>query len=113
AASPACRCSSQGADVRVVSLLPAATDMLAELGLLSSLVGRTHECDWPTDVASVPVVTSSEIGAERSSREISAAVASAPHRGSSLYQLDTERLASLTPDVVLTQDLCDVCAVSY
>lgn len=99
--------------MRLVSLLPAATDLVAELGLLPSLVGRTHECDWPPEVASVPVVTSSEVTADQSSREIAAAVASAPHRGSSLYQLDAERLAALDPDVVLTQDLCDVCALSY
>ncbi|QWF84592.1 cobalamin-binding protein [Amycolatopsis sp. CA-230715] len=100
--------------MRIVSLLPAATDIVAELGLLSSLVGRTHECDWPPGVERVPAVTASGIDdARMTSREISAAVGGAPHRGSSLYQLDTDRLAALAPDVVLTQDLCDVCAVSY
>src|ERR1041384_4123052 len=97
---------------RIVSLLPAATDIVAELGCLPQLVGRTHECDWPAEVASVAVVTSSGIGTDMSSREISTAVGGA-HNGSSLYALDTELLASLAPDVVLTQDLCEVCAVSY
>jgi iron complex transport system substrate-binding protein len=98
-----------------VSLLPAATDFVAVLGRLPDLVGRTHECDWPpAEVAPVPVVTGTEIDDGRmSSREISQAVGGARHRGSSLYTLDSERLAALAPDVVLTQDLCDVCAVSY
>uniref|UniRef100_A0AAU2JIF0 Cobalamin-binding protein n=1 Tax=Streptomyces sp. NBC_00049 TaxID=2903617 RepID=A0AAU2JIF0_9ACTN len=101
--------------MRIVSLLPAATDIVAELGLAGDLVGRTHECDWPPEaVASVPVVTAAEFSADGlSSREISDAVGGAAHSGSSLYTLDTAALADLAPDVVLTQDLCDVCAVSY
>jgi iron complex transport system substrate-binding protein len=99
-------------DVRIVSLLPAATDIVAELGRLADLVGRTHECDWPAGVERVPVVTTSEVGAEMSSREISAAVGTG-HRGSALYGLDPAMLAGLRPDLVLTQDLCEVCAVSY
>ncbi|MGH3881309.1 MAG: cobalamin-binding protein [Actinophytocola sp.] len=98
--------------MRIVSLLPAATDIVAELGRLPELVGRTHECDWPAAVASVPVVTASEVDEKLSSREISAAVG-AGHRGSSLYGLDAALLARLEPDLVLTQDLCEVCAVSY
>ncbi|WP_030300335.1 cobalamin-binding protein [Streptomyces katrae] len=101
--------------MRIVSLLPAATDIVAELGLAADLVGRTHECDWPPQaVAGVPVVTAAEFSSDAlSSREISAAVGGAAHGGSSLYTLDTEALGTLAPDVVLTQDLCDVCAVSY
>ncbi|MFF3653581.1 cobalamin-binding protein [Streptomyces sp. NPDC002181] len=101
--------------MRIVSLLPAATDIVADLGLVADLVGRTHECDWPpTAVASVPVVTRAEFDADAlGSREISAAVGGAAHSGSSLYTLDTEALAALAPDVLLTQDLCRVCAVSY
>ncbi|MEV7383614.1 hypothetical protein [Streptomyces lydicus] len=101
--------------MRLVSLLPAATDIVAELGLTADLVGRTHECDWPPEaVAGVPVVTAAEFSADTlSSREISDAVGGASHTGSSLYTLDTQALAALAPDVVLTQDLCDVCAVSY
>jgi iron complex transport system substrate-binding protein len=98
--------------VRIVSLLPAATDIVAELGRLPDLAGRTHECDWPAAVTEVPVVTTSAIDEGMSSREISTAVG-ASHRGSSLYGLDAERLARLEPDLVLTQDLCEVCAVSY
>ncbi|GAA2974795.1 cobalamin-binding protein [Actinokineospora diospyrosa] len=98
--------------MRIVSLLPAATDIVAVLGRAGDLVGRTHECDWPAAVAEVPVVTATGVDPGRlSSREISAVVEG--HEGSSLYTLDVERLAELAPDLVLTQDLCDVCAVSY
>ncbi|GAA2494112.1 cobalamin-binding protein [Actinocorallia cavernae] len=101
--------------MRIVSLLPAATDIVAALGLSASLVGRTHECDWPPrEVAEVPVVTGAELDQDvLTSREISDAVGGSAHSGSSLYTLDTEALAALRPDVVLTQDLCAVCAVSY
>lgn len=102
--------------MRVVSLLPAATDALAVLGLTGELVGRTHECDWPAEVAAVPVVTATSLPPGLGSREINAAVAAGRgdgHEGSSLYALDAEALAALRPDVVLTQELCDVCAVSY
>ncbi|WP_030671798.1 cobalamin-binding protein [Streptomyces sp. NRRL B-1347] len=101
--------------MRIVSLLPAATDVVAELGLVERLVGRTHECDWPPrEVASVPVVTGADLDQTAlSSREISDAVGGSAHSGSSLYTLDADALAALRPDVVLTQDLCDVCAVSY
>ncbi|RJQ77757.1 cobalamin-binding protein [Pseudonocardiaceae bacterium YIM PH 21723] len=96
--------------MRILSLLPAATDIVAELGLLPDLVGRTHECDWPAEVAGIPVVTTTGIDQDRtSSREISAAV----HHGSGLYEMDTALLARLRPDVILTQDLCSVCAISY
>ena len=96
--------------MRIVSLLPAATDIVAELGLVEHLVGRTHECDWPAEVENVPVVTSTGIDQNTlSSREINSTV----HHGSSLYGLDADLLNDLKPDVVLTQDLCDVCAISY
>ncbi|MGW4823071.1 cobalamin-binding protein [Streptomyces sp. NPDC004227] len=101
--------------MRIVSLLPAATDIVAELGLSEQLAGRTHECDWPPrEVATVPVVTGADLDQDTlTSREISDAVGGSAHSGSSLYTLDTKALAALRPDVVLTQDLCDVCAVSY
>ncbi|MFB9929794.1 cobalamin-binding protein [Amycolatopsis halotolerans] len=99
--------------MRIVSLLPAATDLVAVLGKAGDLVGRTHECDWPAEVASVPVVTAADLDSDAlTSREISTAVG-ASHQGSSLYSVDLEQLAALEPDLVLTQDLCEVCAVSY
>ncbi|MFE5141226.1 cobalamin-binding protein [Streptomyces fagopyri] len=95
--------------------MPAATDIVAELGLLGALVGRTHECDWPPEaVASIPVVTDARFTPDDlTSREISEAVGGSAHSGSSLYTLDTGALAALRPDVLLTQDLCAVCAISY
>src|SRR6202012_2309178 len=89
--------SAYAARVRIVSLLPAATDFVAMLDRLPDLVGRTHECDWPPEgVAGVPVVTATGIDAgTMSSREISAAVGGANHHGSSLYTLDTDVLAGL------------------
>src|SRR5215213_5251227 len=100
--------------MRIVSLLPSATEIVAALGLGDELVGRTHECDFPPDVASVPVVTS-DLGetANATSREINARVAASIHGGSSIYKLDLEALAEAKPDLILTQELCTVCAVSY
>jgi iron complex transport system substrate-binding protein len=100
--------------VRIVSLLPSATDIVCSLGLRDALVGRTHECDWPHDIASVPVVTSDRLDtASMGSREIDRAVGSSVHSGSSIYALDHQALAEAKPDLILTQELCDVCAVSY
>ena len=100
--------------MRIVSLLPSATEIVYALGLGDELVGRTHECDYPAEAAEVPVVTSSVGGrAGEDSREIHQRVADSVHRGSSIYRLDHETLAELRPDLILTQELCEVCAVSY
>jgi iron complex transport system substrate-binding protein len=100
--------------MRIVSLLPAATDIVASLGAVDQLVGRTHECDWPPgDLESVPVVTTTTLDDDLSSREISDTLSGGGHRGSSIYHLDQAALSALRPDLILTQDLCDVCAVSY
>ena len=100
--------------MRIVSLLPSATEIVYALGLGDELVGRTHECDFPPQAASVPVVTS-DLGAAdgESSREISDRVAASIHGGSSIYALDLEALAAANADLILTQELCTVCAVSY
>lgn len=100
--------------MRIVSLLPSATEIVHALGLGDELVGVTHECDWPPEVASVPVVTrdTHDLGG-RTSGEIHDLVTAAMHGGSSLYALDEEALAAARPDLVLTQELCRVCAVSY
>jgi iron complex transport system substrate-binding protein len=101
--------------VRIVSLLPAATDLVVTLGLAGDLVGRTHECDWPPGALEhAAVVTRTALADGLTSREISAAVAAdRVHAGSSLYALDEAALAALDPDLILTQELCEVCAVSY
>ena len=101
--------------MRIVSLLPAATDLVVTLGLAGDLVGRTHECDWPPgELEHAAVVTRTALADGLTSREISAAVAAdRAHAGSSLYELDEAALAALDPDLILTQELCEVCAVSY
>ena len=100
--------------MRIVSLLPSATEIVCALGLGDELVGVTHECDWPPEVAGKPVVTrdTHDLG-ELPSREIHVLVTAAMHGGSSLYALDDEKLEALEPDLILTQELCHVCAVSY
>ena len=99
--------------MRIVSLLPSASEIVADLGLLGSLVGRSHECQWPEGVRSVPVVSASRIdSAALSGRQIDEAVRAAVEKGETLYAVDGDLLASLRPDVIITQDLCKVCAVS-
>ncbi len=100
--------------MRIVSLLPSATEIVCALGLTDRLVGVTHECDFPEAVAGLPAVTRSVIdSADASSREIHDAVTASVHGGSSIYALDRDMLRELRPDVILTQELCEVCAVAY
>jgi iron complex transport system substrate-binding protein len=100
--------------MRIVSLLPSATEIVFALGLGDELVGVTHECDWPPEATQIPAVTRSTHDlAERSSREIDRLVGEAVHGGSSLYELDEAALEAAQPDLILTQELCAVCAVGY
>jgi iron complex transport system substrate-binding protein len=99
--------------VRIVSLLPSATEIVCALGLEDQLVAVTHECDYPASVRGKPVVTSSILEGAGSSPEIDRHIRRLVHEGSSIYALDAPRLQSLQPDLILTQELCDVCAVSY
>jgi iron complex transport system substrate-binding protein len=96
---------------RVVSLLPAATEIVAALGALGQLVGVTHECDHPEGVASLPRVTASAVDRDGPSATIDADVRELAASGTPAFTLDAALLASLEPDVVLTQTLCDVCAL--
>jgi iron complex transport system substrate-binding protein len=99
--------------LRICSLLPSATEIVAELGLVECLVGVSAECDWPPRVRGLPIVTSSRIdSATLSAREIDEGVRDALEHGESLYALDEQQLDALAPDLVITQDLCRVCAVS-
>lgn len=100
--------------MRIVSLLPSATEIVCAIGLGDELVAITHECDWPPSVAGLPVVTRSVPGGTAAgSRDIHARVSAAVHGGSSLYELDEAALEAVQPDLILTQELCQVCAVSY
>jgi iron complex transport system substrate-binding protein len=99
--------------VRICSLLPSATEIVFALGLGDSLVGVTHECDYPRETAQIPKVTRSHIPPGISSRQIDSATSSALNQNGSLYELDVELLEKLRPDLILTQRLCAVCAVSF
>jgi iron complex transport system substrate-binding protein len=99
--------------VRICSFLPSATEIVAELGLLDSLVGVSEECRWPPEVIGRPVVTAARIDpAAMSSLEIDEAVRASVRDGRSLYRVDADLIDALSPDVIVTQDLCAVCAVS-
>lgn len=98
---------------RICSLVPSATEIVAMLGLADRLVGVSAECDWPTDVKHVPVVTASRIDTETlDERDIDQTVREAIAHDRSLYAIDEKMLDLIDPDLVITQDLCEVCAVS-
>jgi iron complex transport system substrate-binding protein len=98
---------------RIVSFLPAATEITYALGAGADLVGRSHECDYPPQVRSLPVVSKPALPLDGlSQKEIDRAVAARLATGESLYQVDEKLLDELHPDLVLTQDLCQVCAPS-
>ena len=101
-------------DLRIVSLLPSSTEIVCALGLEKNLLGITHECDFPASIDKKLHLTSSRILHETmSSREIDHAVRSQLDGHGSIYDLDEKILKELNPDVIFTQELCDVCAVNY
>lgn len=98
---------------KIVSFLPSATEIACALGLADSIVGITHECDYPPEIKSKPVVVRNALPIEQMSQsEIDRAVAERMREGQSLYQIDEEQLRELAPDIILTQNLCQVCAPS-
>jgi ABC-type Fe3+-hydroxamate transport system substrate-binding protein len=102
--------SRAAAAMRVVSLIPSATELVAALGAVDRLVGRSHECDWPNDAAHATVLTKPRIKSQDPAaidREVSAALA----QGESLYEFDEAALVALAPDLIITQDLCEVCSI--
>jgi iron complex transport system substrate-binding protein len=98
---------------RIVSLLPSATEIVYALGLGARLVGVTHECDFPAEAKTKPPLTASALPPAAGSAQIDRHVRKSVHEGSSLYTLDSDLLERLEPDLIITQELCAVCAVSY
>jgi iron complex transport system substrate-binding protein len=99
--------------MRVVSLVPSATEMLFALGIGESVVGVTHECDYPRQARLLPHLTRTAVPDGLSAAEIDATVKSTVGDGRALYELDEAQLAALSPDLIVTQAVCGVCAVSY
>jgi iron complex transport system substrate-binding protein len=98
--------------MRIVSLLPSATEIVCELGLGEELVGVTHECDYPAFVRALPKVTRTLVPHDAPSGEIDALVREKLKGARALYALDLELLERLRPELIVTQALCDVCAVA-
>src|SRR3954471_11400445 len=99
--------------MRIASLVPSATEMLYALGLGDSVVGVTHECDYPPGAAGKPHLTRSVIPEGLSAAEIDREVRERTERGAAIYELDAETLRGLEPDLIVTQQVCEVCAVSF
>jgi iron complex transport system substrate-binding protein len=99
--------------MRIVSLLPSATEILFGIGAGPEVVGVTHECDYPPEALRLPKLTAASGPQFETPGEIDRHVRTAVHAGSSLYRLDSELLERLAPDLIVTQELCAVCAVSY
>ena len=97
---------------RILSLIPAGTEIVAALGALDELVAVSHECDYPAEVARLPCVTASAVERDASSAAIDAAVRELSTSGLPLFALEADVLVRLAPTVILTQSLCEVCAVS-
>jgi iron complex transport system substrate-binding protein len=98
--------------LRVVSLIASATEIVCALGRGDWLVGRSHECDHPPAVARLPALTAPKFEVEGSSGEIDRRVREIVRDGLSVYRVDADALSALAPDLIVTQDHCDVCAVS-
>src|SRR5438876_979072 len=97
---------------RVASLLPSATEIVCVVGAENDLVGISHECDFPESIRHLPALTRARLRPVRTSREIDREVRSVLQSALAVYEIELERLEAARPDVIVTQDLCDVCAVS-
>ncbi|MGI9439949.1 MAG: cobalamin-binding protein [Parvibaculales bacterium] len=98
--------------MRIVSLLPSATELVAALGMADKLVGRSHECDWPDGFAHLPVLTAPKLNPQAEAATIDKSVRALVEQGVSVYRLDADQIKRLAPDFVITQSQCELCAVS-
>jgi iron complex transport system substrate-binding protein len=99
--------------MRIVSLLPSSTEILFAIGAGADVVGVTHECDYPPAARALPQLTTSSIAHDGTAADIDRHVRKGLHEGSGLYALDSAQLDALQPDLIVTQELCAVCAVNY
>jgi len=98
--------------MRIITLLPSATEIIAALGLTDKLVGRSHACDWPLGLSHLPILTEPKIDPHASSAAIDRDVRALIEEGLSVYRVDAEQLKALRPDFIITQSQCELCAVS-
>ena len=99
--------------IRIVSLIPSGTEILAALGLTDAIVGRSHECDFPSQIRNLPACTQARLNSNAASNEIHDKVNELLQSALSIYQIKTDILQQLQPTHIITQDQCDVCAVSF
>ncbi|KST65472.1 cobalamin-binding protein [Mastigocoleus testarum] len=102
----------EDSNFRIISLIPSATEILAALGLTSKIVGRSHECDYPPEIIDRPICTSARLNTDASSSEIHSDVNNLLRSALSIYEVKTDVIKKLKPTHIVTQDQCDVCAVS-
>ena len=99
--------------MRIVSLLPSTTEIVTALGKKDDLAGRSHECNYPEDINNLPICTEPKFNPDGSSYEIDQRVKALLQEGLSVYRVDEKQLKTLNPDIILTQDHCEVCAASF
>ncbi|AOX02098.1 cobalamin-binding protein [Moorena producens PAL-8-15-08-1] len=100
-------------NLKIVTLLPSATEIVAALGLADAIVGRSHECDYPATIKNRPVCTEAQINSDKPSAQIDDDINNLVKRALSIYQVKTDVLEQLQPTHIVTQDQCDVCAVNF
>ena len=98
--------------MRIISLLPSASELVAALGMADKLVGRSHECDWPDGLGHLPVLTAPKLNPQAEAATIDKSVRALVEQGVSVYRLDADQIKRLAPDFVITQSQCELCAVS-
>ncbi len=100
-------------NLKIVSLLPSATEIVAALGLTDAIVGRSHECDYPPEIDNRPICTEAQLNSEKPSAQIDADVIDLVQKALSIYKIKIDVLEQLQPTHIVTQDQCDVCAVNF